>query len=59
MTPDKGLSRTVMERTVQMTESEDQTLKTEIDQIMDQVDAIMEKVAQVIPSEKQETDNQE
>lgn len=42
-----------------MTEAEDQTLKDEIDQIMNQVDAIMEKVAQVIPSEKQETDNQE
>ena len=42
-----------------MTEADDQTLKDEIDQIMNQVDAIMEKVAQVIPSEKQETDNQE
>ncbi len=42
-----------------MTEADDQNLKAEIDEIMDQVDAIMEKVARVIPSEKQEPDNQE
>ena len=42
-----------------MTEADDQTLKAEIDQIMEQVDAIMEKVDRVIPSDKQETDGQE
>jgi hypothetical protein len=42
-----------------MTDADDQTLKAEIDEIMDQVDAIMEKVARVIPSEKQETDGRE
>jgi hypothetical protein len=42
-----------------MTETDDQTLKTEIDEIMDQVDAIMEKVAQVIPTDKQESNGQE
>ena len=42
-----------------MTEADDQTLKAEIDEIMDQVDAIMEKVARVIPNDKQETDGQE
>ncbi|XPS85636.1 uncharacterized protein Dvar_36540 [Desulfosarcina variabilis str. Montpellier] len=43
----------------QMTESDDQTLKAEIDEIMNQVDAIMEKVARVIPKDEQETDGQE
>jgi hypothetical protein len=42
-----------------MTEADDQALKAEIDEIMNQVDAIMEKVARVIPSQKHETDNQE
>lgn len=42
-----------------MTEADDQTLKAEIDQIMDQVDAIMEKVSQVIPDDNKETDGQE
>lgn len=42
-----------------MTETDDQTLKAEIDEIMDQVDAIMEKVAQVIPNDKKEVDGQE
>jgi hypothetical protein len=42
-----------------MTESDDQTLKAEIDEIMNQVDAIMEKVARVIPKDEQETDGKE
>jgi len=42
-----------------MTEADDQTLKAEIDEIMDQVDAIMEKVARVIPSDNQEADGKE
>ena len=44
---------------MQMTESDDQTLKNEIDEIMNQVDAIMEKVARVSPEKNQETDDQE
>ncbi len=40
-----------------MTEADDQTLKAEIDAIMDQVDEIMEKVAQVIPTDKKESDD--
>ena len=42
-----------------MTDADDQTLKAEIDEIMENVDAIMEKVARVIPTDKQETDGQE
>lgn len=50
---------TIDKGTWQMTDADDQTLKAEIDEIMDQVDAIMEKVARVIPSDKQETDGRE
>ena len=42
-----------------MTEADDQTLKAEIDEIMNQVDAIMEKVARVIPDDNKDTDSGE
>jgi hypothetical protein len=42
-----------------MTETNDQMLKAEIDEIMKQVDAIMENVAQVIPEETKDQDGQE
>jgi hypothetical protein len=43
---------------VYMAEKDEETLKTEIDEIMSTVDAIMEKVARVIPEDKPETDGQ-
>lgn len=42
-----------------MTETDDETLKAEIDEIMNRVDAIMDKVARIIPEEKKETDGGE
>lgn len=42
----------------QMTETDDEAIKVEIDEIMNRVKAIMEKVVQVIPEERQETDGQ-
>lgn len=42
-----------------MTELDDQALKAEIDEIMNQVEAIMEKVAQIVPQDEQKTDGQE
>jgi len=39
-----------------MAETDDETLKMEIDEIMSTVDAIMEKVARVIPENKPKTD---
>lgn len=39
-----------------MTESDDETLKAEIDEIMSTVDTIMEKVARVIPEKNPEAD---
>lgn len=41
-----------------MTETDDEALKTEIDEIMSMVDTIMDKVARVIPENKKETDDQ-
>lgn len=42
-----------------MTEADDESLKAEIDEIMNRVDAIMDKVARVIPEDKAETDGHE
>ncbi len=41
-----------------MTETDDEVLKAEIDEIMSMVDTIMDKVARVIPEDKQEADGQ-
>ena len=41
-----------------MTETDDEALKMEIDEIMSTVDSIMEKVARVIPDDKPEAENQ-
>ena len=41
-----------------MTDADDEALKVEIDDIMNTVDAIMEKVAQVIPDDRPEPDDQ-
>jgi hypothetical protein len=41
-----------------MTEPDDETLKTEIDEIMKQVDVIMDKVARVIPEYSGEAEDQ-
>lgn len=41
-----------------MTETDDEALKMEIDEIMSTVDSIMEKVARVIPEDKSEAENQ-
>jgi hypothetical protein len=43
---------------MKMTESDDETLKAEIDEIMNTVDTIMEKVARVIPENNHEADGQ-
>lgn len=42
-----------------MTESDDEALKIEIDEIMSNVDRIMDKVAQVIPENAKENNGQE
>ncbi len=42
-----------------MTNTDDEVLKAEIDEIMNRVDTIMDKVARIIPEEKKETDAQE
>jgi len=42
-----------------MTESDDDALKAEIDEIMSRVDIIMDKVALIIPEDKRETSSQE
>ncbi len=42
-----------------MTETDDEALKTEIDEIMSKVERIMEKVARVIPEDTKETNCQE
>ena len=42
----------------QMTETDDEALKIEIDEIMSTVDSIMEKVARVIPEDKPEPEGQ-
>ena len=41
-----------------MTETDDETLKTEIDEIMKQVDVIMDKVARVIPQDSGAAEDQ-
>lgn len=41
-----------------MTETDDEALKMEIDEIMSTVDSIMEKVARVIPEDKPEQEGQ-
>ena len=41
-----------------MTETDDEALKIEIDEIMSTVDSIMEKVARVIPEDKPEAEGQ-
>ena len=43
----------------QMTETDDEALKAEIDEIMSRVDTIMDKVARIIPEDKKETTGQE
>ncbi len=42
-----------------MTETDDETLKLEIDEIMNRVDTIMDKVARMIPEDKEENDSGE
>ena len=42
-----------------MTETDDETLKAEIDEIMRRVDSIMDKVARIIPEDKEENDGGE
>jgi hypothetical protein len=42
-----------------MTETDDETLKMEIDEIMNRVDTIMDKVARMIPEDKEESDGGE
>jgi hypothetical protein len=44
--------------TFDMTETDDEALKAEIDEIMDRVDAIMDNVARVIPAEDRAADDQ-
>lgn len=41
-----------------MTETDDETLKAEIDEIMGKVDAIMDKVARIIPEDRQASEGQ-
>lgn len=41
-----------------VTEPDDETFKTEIDEIMKQVDVIMDKVARVIPDDSGEAEDQ-
>jgi hypothetical protein len=43
----------------QMTDTDDEALKAEIDEIMNRVDAIMDNVARVLPTDSQEFDGQE
>lgn len=42
-----------------MTDTDDETLKLEIDEIMNRVDTIMDKVARMIPEDKEENDGGE
>jgi len=42
-----------------MSEPDDETLKAEIDEIMNRVDAIMDNVARVIPESQNKTEGQE
>jgi hypothetical protein len=42
-----------------MTESDEEALKAEIDEIMNRVDAIMDNVARVLPEQKEKTDGGE
>ena len=42
-----------------MTNTDDEVLKAEIDEIMNRVDTIMDKVARIIPEDKKEPDGQE
>ena len=42
-----------------MTETDDETLKVEIDEIMSKVDMIMDKVARFIPEDTKETNGHE
>jgi hypothetical protein len=42
-----------------MTDTDDETLKLEIDEIMNRVDTIMDKVARMIPEDKEESDGGE
>jgi hypothetical protein len=51
-----GLSK---KESFQMTETDDEALKAEIDEIMSKVDTIMNKVAQIIPEDTKGTDGQE
>ena len=41
-----------------MSETDDEALKAEIDEIMSKVDAILDKVARVIPEDKQAVDGE-
>ena len=41
-----------------MTETDDEALKAEIDEIMGKVDTIMDKVARIIPEDRQESEGQ-
>jgi hypothetical protein len=40
-----------------MTETDEEMLKAEIDEIMNRVDTIMEKVDRIIPQDNQENDD--
>jgi hypothetical protein len=42
-----------------MNETDDETLKAEIDEIMNRVDTIMDKVARIIPEDENESDGGE
>ena len=42
-----------------MTETDDEALKAEIEQIMSKVDTIMDKVARIIPGDTKETNGKE
>jgi hypothetical protein len=42
-----------------MSDTDDETLKLEIDEIMNRVDTIMDKVSRMIPEDKEENDGGE
>ena len=42
-----------------MTETDDEALKAEIEEIMSKVDTIMDKVARIIPGDTKETNGRE
>lgn len=42
-----------------MSDTDDEALKSEIDEIMNRVDTIMDKVVRILPEESKEADGQE